>query len=87
MLLFINEETYNHFAVHNELGKIEFMSAPVVRGFKKYSHYVGGIEYLRVPDLKTVKAFRKVISKGILKDVPMENTKTFLVSNFPEFFI
>ena len=75
MLLFKNRDTGNYFGVHNQLGKVEFLSEPVVKAFKKFPHYFDGIDYLELEDMETIKQFRKVISKGILKDIPLSETK------------
>ena len=87
MLLFKNKASGNYFGVNNQLGKVEFLSAPTARAFEKYSHYFDGIDYLELQDMKTVKQFRKIISSGILKDIPLPETKSFLINNYPEFFI
>lgn len=87
MLLFKNKDSGNYFGVHNQLGRVEFLGTAVVKAFEKHSHYFDGIDYLELPDMATVKQFRKVISKGILKDIPLSETKSFLIANYPEFFI
>ena len=87
MLLFKNKASGNYFGVNNQLGKIEFLPMPAVKAFKKYSYYLGSVEVLEVPDLPTIEQFRRVVKKGVLKDVPLTDTKSYLMTHYPEFFI
>ena len=87
MLLFKNRQSGNYFAVDNKRSKVEFLPAPAVRIFTRYSHYLGNLEFLELPDIAAVKQFRKIVEKGALKDVDINDTRSFILQNYPEYFI
>ncbi|PNX47335.1 MAG: hypothetical protein BV457_05885 [Thermoplasmata archaeon M9B1D] len=87
MLVFKNNEKGTYFFVDNKNGEVNFLTEKEFSVFYKFSHIFGGIEYLRLPDYKTVQQFRRIIKKGILKDVHHKDTKKVLMKEYPEFFI
>lgn len=90
MLLFKNRQSGNYFAVDNKRSKVEFLPDPAVRIFRiftRYSHYLGNLEFLELPDTDTVKQFRKIVEKGALKNVDINDTRAFILQNYPEYFI
>lgn len=87
MLLFLNAKSHNYFAVHNQLCKVEYLPTAAVRAFRKFSDYFDEIEELTLPDLDTIEKFRKLVKAGALKDVPLRDTKAYLLAHFPEYFI
>ena len=87
MLLFKNRQSGNYFAVDNKRSKVEFLPVTAVRIFTRYSHYLGNLEFLELPDIAAVKQFRKIVEKGDLKDVDINDTRSFILQNYPEYFI
>lgn len=87
MLIFKNNASGNYFVVDNITGKVELLRASEHVTFKKFSHFIGDVSYLTLADLPEVNKFRRVIAKGILEDVPLANTRDFLMTNYPEYFI
>lgn len=87
MLIFYKHNTYNYFALDNTTGKIEFISAAGYRTFSKYRHFIGGLDRLDIKDDEALKQFRKIAKKGVFKDVPLSETKQYLLDNYPELFI
>ena len=87
MLLFRKASTGNYFGVNNKAGKIEFLSNPTIKAFFKYSHYVDGIDIITIKDDDELTKLRKIVATGILKDVPIAETKKFLLDNYTELFI
>lgn len=87
MLLFYCKETYNRYVVDNITGKVNAISQGGFETLKKYKHYIGGIDELALKDKKTIDEFKKYIGKGILKNVPLAGTHSFLLENYPEYFI
>ena len=87
MLLFKNRKSGNYFLADSKRGKVEFLHAPAVNVFMRYSHYLGTLEFLELPDIAAVKQFRKIVEKGALKDVDINDTRSFILQNYPEYFI
>lgn len=87
MLVFKNDEKGTYFFVDNKNGEVNFLTQKEFSVFRKFSHLFDGIEYLILPDYKTVQQFRRTIKKGILKDVHYKDTKKVLIKEYPEFFI
>lgn len=78
MLLFKNRQSGNYFAVDNKRSKVKFLPASAVRS---------NLEFLELPDIAAVKQFRKIVEKGALKDVDINDTRSFILQNYPEYFI
>ena len=87
MLVFKNKTSGNYFFVDNQKGTITFLRPKEYSVLHKFQSFIGTIDHLTLPDLKTVNRFRSILKKGILKDVPLDDTKQFILSNYPEYFI
>lgn len=87
MLIFINRASGNKFLVDNELGTVTHVTLGNLKGLVKYQKFFGSIDYLELPNLDTVNQFRKFIKTGILKDIPLSETRNFLLTSRPEYFI
>ena len=87
MLLFKNRQSGNYFAVDNKRSKVEFLPALAVNVLTCYSHYFGNLEFLELPDIDMVKQFRKIVEEGALKNVDINDTRSFILQNYPEYFI
>ncbi|HET8689669.1 MAG TPA: hypothetical protein VFM18_23935 [Methanosarcina sp.] len=87
MLIFRNKSSGNYFAVENQSGTVTKLNNGHISLLAKLEGTVGPLEYLDLPDLKTVNEFRKHLKKGILKDVPITETKHYLKQHYPEYFI
>lgn len=87
MLVFINNASKNQFVVMNTTNKIVHLTNPEQKALLKFQEVLGGLDYLTLPDLTAVNTFRKLVSTGILANVPWSDTKDFLLSQYPEYFI
>lgn len=87
MLVFHNKHSGNYFLVDNTTGKVELLREREHITFKKFAHFIGHIDYLVLKDLTEVNKFRRIITKGVLKDVPLAETRDYLVTHYPEYFI
>lgn len=87
MLLFRNKSSGNYFAVENHAGTIIRLNNGHINLLSKLVGTVGPLEYMDLPDLDAVNTFRKLLKKGLLKDVPITATKDFIKQHYPELFI
>ena len=87
MLLFYTEDTHNYFAVDNTTGKMNYVSGPTYMTLVRFKHHFGGIDILRFRTKESMDKFRKDIKKVPLKDVPLADTRAYLLEHYPEYFI
>lgn len=87
MLIFRNKASGNYFAVENQAGTIIKLNIGHIDLLSKLVGTVGPLEYVELPDLTAVNTFRKLLEKGLLKDVPITATKAFIKQHYPELFI
>ena len=87
MLIFKNKEKSTHFAVNNSTNEVIYVYPRELGTLYKFSTMFGGLEYLELPDLKTVQQFRKLVKTGILQNVPYAETRQYFLQNYPELFI
>ena len=87
MLIFKNKEKGTHFAVNNSTNEVIYMYPRELGTLHKFSALFGGLEYLELPNLKTVQQFRKLTKTGILQNVPYIETRQYFLQNYPELFI
>lgn len=86
MLVFINKASSNAFFVDHLNSKLLFLTVSDHRTFRKFANFLR-IEYITLPDLKTVHRFRKIVESGALVNVAEPDFKQFILSNYPEYFI
>lgn len=87
MLVFHNKHSGNYFLVDNTTGKVELLREREHITFKKFAHFIGTVDYLVLKDLTEVNKFRRIIAKGVLKDVLLTDTRAYLLEHYPEYFI
>ena len=87
MLIFINKEKDTYFAVNNETNKVMYVTSRELSTLKKFSKMLGNLDYLELPNFKTVQKFRNLVKKGILNNIAFNNIKQYFLDNYPELFI
>jgi hypothetical protein len=87
MLIFINKEKDTYFAVNNETSEVIYVAPRELSILKKFSKMLGDLDYLELPNFKTVQKFRNLVKKGILNNIAFNNTKQYFLDNYPELFI
>jgi hypothetical protein len=87
MLIFRNAEKDTTFIVDNIRSKIIHVTSKDLQGFYKFPHLVGELDFLDLPDYKTVVKFRKLVESRMLEEVTLEDTRKYLLENYPEYFI
>ena len=87
MLIFINKEKDTYFAVNNETSEVIYVTPRELSTLKKFSKMLGDLDYLELPDFRTVQKFRNLVKKGILNNIAFNNTKQYFLDNYPELFI
>ncbi|MCK5612131.1 hypothetical protein KAR91_60225 [Candidatus Pacearchaeota archaeon] len=87
MLLFTNSEKGTNFVLDNHNGEVTFATSRDMQTLTKFTKFVGGLEYLVLPDYKTVVKFRNFVKTGVLKGVAMPELRSTLTNEYPEYFI
>lgn len=87
MLLLYTKDTHNFFAVDNATGTMNYVSGSAFATLRRFEHYLGGIDILTFRTKEDIDKFRKVIKKTPLTDVPLDQTRDYLMTHFPEYFI
>lgn len=87
MLLFFTEDTHNYFAVDNATGKMNLISGSAYQTLLRFQHHFGGIDILRFATKGSMDMFRKRLKEIPIKDVPLADTRTYLLHHYPEYFI
>lgn len=87
ILLFKNEASGNHFLVNHKDSKVVKLNLSAADVFIDYADFIGGVDIISLPNLPTVRKFRKVVETGLLTNVPDDQLKATIYENYPEYFI
>jgi len=87
MLFFKNLEKGTTFFVDTVHNKVLFCTIKEYLVFRKFKDCFNGIEYLSLPNLKTVHKFRKIVKTGVVHGMNEQQAKAYLIDQYPELFI
>ena len=67
MLIFINKEKDTYFAVNNETSEVIYVTPRELSTLKKFSKMLDNLDYLELPNFRTVQKFRNLVKKRYFK--------------------
>lgn len=86
ILLFKNQDKNTYFFVDPTKGTASHVTYREVDVFFRYKDFLQ-LQILSLPDYKTVQQFQCIVKKSELKNIPINELKTHLLNNYPEYFI
>jgi hypothetical protein len=84
--LFKNAEKDTYFLVDPTTGTANHVTLKEVGVFFRYKEFFD-LTVMELPDYKTITQFKKLIAKGALKGVAKTEVASWLLQNYPEYFI